>query len=338
MNSKDISIVDIAEKAQVSTATVSRVLNHPEQVKSATSKKVKEAMAELNYSFADSLAEIPKNNKGLIIIDIPSHENPFYSEIIKGAQTSATAHGYHLLTNQKHLNANTVDSFCNLLKFVKALGVITLNCVDDQTLHKISSKFPVVQCCEYNPDSGLSYVGINDISAACNAMEYILSTGRQKIAMINGPLRYKYARDRRDGYERTLEAAGIELPKKWIIQLPEVNYEMAYSAACQLLNSEFRPNAFFVVSDVFAAAVIRAAKRHGLHVPRDIVVVGFDNVDIAIMSNPSITTISQPKFQLGYTACELLVEKLSHPDVASQSMLLDTELIIRESTSIDNTF
>ncbi len=90
---------------------------------------------------------------------------------------------------------------------------------------------------------------------------------------------------------------------------------------------------FFVISDVFAAAVIRAAKRFDLRIPEDIIVVGFDNLDISIMTCPTITTVNQPSFQLGYSACELLLDSINHPDMFPKSLILDTELIIRESSA-----
>ena len=122
-----------------------------------------------------------------------------------------------------------------------------------------------------------------------------------------------------------LRNAEVMIPKQWIVQLPEVSYEMAYAAVCRLLNSDSRPNAFFTISDVFAAAVIRAAKRFHLHVPRDILVVGFDNIELSSMTSP-------PKFQMGYTACEMLLELIEDPQEEMKSLLLDTELVIREST------
>lgn len=129
-----------------------------------------------------------------------------------------------------------------------------------------------------------------------------------------------------------LAKAQITIPRQWVVQIPEVNYDMAYAAVCRLLNADTHPNAFFTISDVFAAAVIRAAKRFHLHVPRDIIVVGFDNIEFSAMTTPSITTVNQPKFQMGYTACEMLLELMEDPYAEMRSLLLDTELVIREST------
>lgn len=96
---------------------------------------------------------------------------------------------------------------------------------------------------------------------------------------------------------------------------------------------EPRPNAFFVASDIFAAAVIRAAKRFKLNVPKDIMVVGFDNIEFSTMTCPSITTVNQPRLQLGYTACEMLLEMMENPSSSPKSLILDAELVIRESTA-----
>ena len=116
-----------------------------------------------------------------------------------------------------------------------------------------------------------------------------------------------------------------------------VVYNLAYTIICQILNSDIRPNAFFAVSDILAAAAINACNRFHLRVPEDVMVMGFDNVDICTMIRPSITTVSQPKFQLGYTASEILIDLLHNSNTNARNLLLSTELIIRESaTSLGN--
>lgn len=190
----------------------------------------------------------------------------------------------------------------------------------------------MVQCCEYNEEATYPYVSIDDFTAAENATNYLISCGCTKLAFINGPATFKYANKRYEGFSSALSKAEISIPPNWVVQLPEINYEMAYSAVCRILNSETRPNAFFTISDIFAAAVIRAAKRFHLHVPKDIMVVGFDNIDLSSMTSPSLTTVNQPGFQQGYSACELLLKIIENPSVTPRSLLLDAELIIREST------
>ena len=129
-----------------------------------------------------------------------------------------------------------------------------------------------------------------------------------------------------------IEEAHLTIPRNWAVDLPENNYEMAYSAVCQMLNSDPVPNAFFAVSDTLAAAVLKAARKFQFKVPEDIMVVGFDNTSISYMCTPSITTVNQPEFQEGFTACELLIKKIMDPETEVNSILLETELIIRETT------
>ena len=128
--------------------------------------------------------------------------------------------------------------------------------------------------------------------------------------------------------------ANLSIPSSWIIQVPEINYDMAYTAVSQLLSTSEKPNAFFAASDVLAAAIINAAHRYKLHIPEDIMVVGFDNIMISTIVRPAITTINQPKFQLGYTACEMLVERIHNPNSKPRSMTLGTELIVRDSAKM----
>ena len=175
------------------------------------------------------------------------------------------------------------------------------------------------------------------MAAAKTMMEYILSTGHTKIAFLCGPDRYKYARQRKAGYIQTLEAAHIPLNKDWIIQLPELDFDMALSSTHQLMSQKEHPTAVFAVSDVLAAAAIRGCRLAGLSVPADIIVTGFDNVNISQATSPPITTINQPKYQMGYMACELLIEKLNTPGAKPRQVLLNTELIIRESTQRQRT-
>lgn len=327
-----ITVQQIALQAGVSPATVSRVINHRDLVKEDTLKQVEAAMKQLGAIPPDS-SKSKAADQPVIILNIPNINNVFYTEVIRGATTSAKAHGCHLLISQSPLDHGSISEFHHLIKRVHAAGVILLNQISSELLYQLNNLLPIIQCCEYNHESEIPYVSIDDYTAALNATNYLISSGKNKIAFINGPLTFKYARDRRSGFLDAISSADLIIPKNWLIQLPEVNYDMAYSATCQLLTNEIIPNAFFTASDTLAAAVIRAAKRYRYNVPKDITVVGFDNIDLSSMFSPTITTVSQPKFQMGFSACEMLLEKISNPSFATRSILLDTELIVRESTS-----
>lgn len=329
MESSKMSIIEIAKRAGTSPATVSRVLNHPELVNSETAEQIRAAMKELNYT--------PRTSKSskfrkLILINVPEVTNPFYSEIINGIVSSTTNHSYYTLISQDALeDSQSINNFVKLLKSIKACGVILCSPLNSQFYEQIGSLMPVVQCCEYNSEE-YSYVSIDDFQAAYNVMEHIYSQGRRKIAFINGPLNFKYARERQRGYEAFLEHAGLPHISNWSVQLSAINYDMAFASICQLLTSSAPPDAIFASSDLIAAAAIKAAKLHHIQVPGDLIVVGFDNINISTICDPAITTISQPRFQLGYTSGEIIHEHIISPTAYKQQVLLNTELIIRDSS------
>lgn len=333
-HNKKSTYQDIAAEAGVSIATISRVLTGTSRVKEETLQKVLEAMAKHGYDVEEIQANMNRDNGGIILFNIPSLENPFYSQIAQGARAAAYRRGYQFLINEEHINENTISNIMNLIETVNAVGIVMTNHVPTALLTRLDNTIPLVQCCEYDVDLKIPYVSVDDIAATRTTMEYLLSLGRQRIAFVNGPIRYKYARHRLQGYLRSLERAGISHEPKYNIQLPEVNFDLAVSAVMQLLGSDIRPDAFFCASDIYAAAVIKSCTRMGLNVPRDIMVVGFDNIEIASIMNPTITTVNQPRYQLGFSSCNLLIELINNPKSNVRNILLETELIVRESTSL----
>ncbi|MDO4344240.1 MAG: LacI family DNA-binding transcriptional regulator [Eubacteriales bacterium] len=338
MKNSNVSIFTIAEKAGISTATVSRVLNHPELVNSKTVELVRSTMKELDYVPRRSSAQKNKSTSKLLLVNVFQISNPFYSEVIRGIEASASNHNYRTLISQETLSTDEeIRSFMSFAKSLHISGVILCSPLSrPEQYHQIGDSIPLVQCCEYLSEDH-SYVSINDYKAAFSAMEHIYSQGRRKIAFINGPTTYKYSKERQRGYDSFIHQAGLSAYPGWCVSLAEINYDMAYASACQMLTSGNPPDAIFASSDLIAAAVIKAAQQYRLNVPEDLVVVGFDNIDISTISSPSITTVSQPRFQIGYTAGEILNEHMTSSVAHTQHILHNTELIIRQSSAPQNT-
>lgn len=344
MRTQKVTIRDVANAANVSTASVSRALNKTGLVKESTRKAIFEAAEKLGYVYEEksstavqsssvSEAEQPADPQGVVLVNIPSMSNPFYSEIIDGIQASAASKGSFVIFSSESITDSNVASFIALMKRLNVIGLILLNTIPISSLREITNHIPVVQCCEYYDNPYASYVGINDYISVQMAIDYFLSMGHQKIGFINGPIEFKYSQNRLAAFKSVMKSAGIEVPSNWIIQLPELNHNLAFTSAIQVLSSPNPPDCFFTVSDPLAAAVIKAAQYCNLKVPGDIMVIGFDNTDISQLSSPSITTIQQPRYQLGFFAGELLFEKISDPLSEIKQMKLNTELIIRESTT-----
>ncbi|MCR1840127.1 LacI family DNA-binding transcriptional regulator [Murimonas intestini] len=339
MGKNKVTLNDVAKAAGVSSSTVSRVLNHRSLVKSDTLKQIEDAMNSLGYIHKNTNTEADSHDNAavidespLILLSIPSNNYQFYHEIISGTYEAARVHGYYLITSQLALDPDSDPVFCSLVRQMNVTGVIMLNNVSEKFLNEIQAICPVVQCCEHNDNTAFSYVGIDDYAAARNATDYLISCGCRKIAFLNGPLSYMYAQKRRLGFLDSIKTANLTIPENWIVSIGEIDYDMAFSTCYRLLSLENAPKAFFAVSDIFAIAAINAAEQFNLRVPEDIMVVGFDNLEVSRMAHPAITTVSQPRRQMGYSAFELLYNHILSPDTPT-SIILNTELIVRNTTA-----
>ena len=333
MEKTKVTIQEVAVDAGVSLATVSRVLNGTGPVKERTRQKVLASIERLGYKGGESVRCLCQDSR-LILFNLPLISNPFYDEIVRGAKMSAAQHGYHILFNEGHAIAAELPALLAVIKKIKAAGMIITNQVPTPLLREIAAVLPVVQCCEFNDEVELPYVSIDDVQASISAVEHLGSLGKKRIAILNGPERYKYSRHRLRGYQLGLTRLGLEYDPQLVVHLPDINYALAVSTTMQMIQSTNPPDAFFSFFDVFAAAVIRGAKLCGYEVPGDFPVVGFDNTDLTSITVPSITTVNQPRLQMGFTACEMLIERLQTPQAPVRQVFMDTELIVRESTIV----
>ena len=327
-----VTIGLVAKEAGVSPATVSRAMRHPEMVSPDTLKRVNESINALGYAGLSSQPASRPTNR-VIVANIPWLENPFYSEIVRGIREAANEDGIDTIISWDTPTVENVNRFCSMLRHCNASGIITLSPLTPEVLMQIEDTIPVVQCAECNEQAGIPFVTIDDHAAARTAVEHLISCGCKRLALVGGPQPYKYAKGRREGFLEVLHEHGLEVRSEWMLQVPNNSYSLAYSSVSHMLDSEELPDGVFACSDTYASATVNAARRSGINVPSDLMVVGFDNTDTAVMASPSLTTISQPRYQMGYSACSLLLERLhgGKPDV--RSMYLDTELVVRESTA-----
>lgn len=323
--SKNVTINQIAQLANVSTATASRVINQPNSVKPETRNKVLKAMKELNY-------QSKRDENKLILASFTNFVNPFYNECIAGMQAAARQRGYQLFLQQIEDN-NSWESYSFLLNNQLFQGIIFTHTIPTgEILDNIQIKYPIVMCSQYNEGNDLPCVIIDDYVAAQNAINYLLSIGKRKIAMLNSPLSRSYAVLREKAYRETLQNADIEIPAGWIIYVPDIDFDIAYSAALNLLSNVQRPDAIFCVSDVFASAALKAAHQLNLTVPSDVAIMGFDNVSISTMTTPTLSTVNQPTYQLGWQSCNMLIDQIEENPIANKKIVLNTEIVVRSST------
>lgn len=331
--SKNITIAQIAREASVSVATVSRIINKNGYVKPETRRKVIEAMDALGYQPKFMKSDSAQNSYSLLVC-LPDFRNPFNSDVIDGIQATALSRGYRTFYYEARDFKDSLMEYDSILKKNNFCGILLVHDVaNPELLDDLRLRYPVVMCSEHCDRPNVSFVSIDDNYSAQTAVNYLISIGRTKIALINSMLTNNYARHREKGFFAAMTRAGLNIPPDWVTHVSAINFEMAVSSVTSILSGEDRPNAFFCVSDVFAAAAIKAIQNFGLNVPGDISVVGFDNIDLSRMTVPSITTISQPSFQIGQQACDLLINLIENPSSTTKHVLLNTELIVRDSTA-----
>ncbi len=324
------TIKDVAAHAGVSIATVSRVLNDRSAVRPSTADKVLAAMDAIGYPHDETL---PAPLSRLVIVILPGLHNPFYSEIVLGMQTSAKSHALEVLLYPEGNVERHTGQIVDLLRMTNACGLILLSAATQaNVLAELNAVAPLVQCAEYNEESPLPYVGVDDVAAARTATETLIRAGKRRIALINGPEKYKYARHRRQGYEEALSAAGIDIDPLLIANVTEMGFDSSMAVAQQMLLARERPDAILAASDMYAAAVVKSAAMSGLEIPKDLALIGFDNTYISQLHHPSITAVGLPRFQLGYMAMEVLSERMQNPASGEpRQYLLKTELVMRDS-------
>ncbi|MBY0157748.1 LacI family DNA-binding transcriptional regulator [Cytobacillus oceanisediminis] len=326
------NIQQVAKQAGVSVATVSRVLNGQKTVSGKTRMKVEEAIKKLNYEPSMLGRNLRNSESRLLLILIPTISNPFYLEIIKGIEQVAISQNYNILLCETDSDPERENIYFDLVRKKMADGIISMDpAVNGKTLKKLAENYAIIQCSEYEEGSGIPYVTIDNEEASYRAVKHLVQIGHKKIALINSDEKYLYARQRKMGYNRALEENGIALKPEYIIPTQHLGFENGQQAMKKILNLEERPTAVFAVSDLLAIGALKEINASGLHVPSDMAVVGFDKIDFSNMTNPTLTTIAQPMHKMGTVAAKMLIDKIKGIEV--ESIILDHDLVIRESTS-----
>jgi len=325
------NIQQVAQQAGVSVATVSRVLNNPSAVSPKTRLKVENAIEDLKYEPSILGRNLRNSETRLLLVLIPSISNPFYNEIINGIEHTALANQYNILLCQTDSSPYRENIFFNMVKNRQADGIISMDpTVNRQKLIELSAKHSIIMCSEYDENGTIPYVTIDNESAAYYAVKHLITLGNEKIALINSDEKFLYARQRRIGYERALKEFHLPIREEWIYHTNELEFHNGVQAMRKLLQLKERPTAVFAVSDTLAIGALKEINNSGFSVPSDLAVVGFDNINFANMTNPTLTTVAQPMYKMGSIAAEMLINSIKGEEV--ESAILDYEIMIREST------
>ena len=322
-------ISDVARMAGVSTATVSRTLSNPGLVSEETRAVVQAAVEATGYRLNLAARNLRHRRTGGIVALVPNLANPFFSQILSGIASVLGPAGYNLLiADTRTAGAETLLDYAEPSR---ADGLIVL----DGTLpaDALRGRVPVVEACEWVPGLPAPRVKIDNRAAAGLAVNHLADLGHRRIGHVAGPRGNVLTEARLGGTEDALAARGLPFAADAIYP-GDFSLESGRAAAALWLAQpgETRPTAVFLASDAMACGFIGEVQRHGLAVPRDVSVVGFDDIELIAHISPPLTTIRQPRTAIGRVAAERLLAVLAGQGGAEDT-ILPVELVIRNSTA-----
>ena len=330
------TIYEVAKRAGVSTATVSRVLSRPDVVAPSTRRRVLQAVERLGFTPNAISKSLRTLRTRKLIVTVPDIANPFFALILKGIEDAAQREGYNVLVGDTQHEEEREERYAEMLKTKEADGLIFLG----HRLPKEAASLmksvaprcaPVVNGCEFSPRLGLPSVHIDNAKAAAEAMSHLYSLGHRRIGIVTGPLVSPLSRDRLEGATARAKKEGAE--RDFVVMNGDFSIESGAVAAARLLARKEPPTAIFCFNDEMAMGVYMTAHREGIRIPADLSVVGFDDIRYAACMDPPLTTVAQPMREIGEGTVRLLMQILKDPDVAPEPVTLPHILTIRSSTA-----
>lgn len=331
-----VDIRRVAELAGVSLGTVSNVLNRPQMVAERTRRRVEQAIAETGFVRNGSARQLRAGRSpliGLIVLDV---SNPFFTEVARGVEDAANAAGSIVVLCNSDDSAAKEQRYLESLEEQRVQGMlITPVGSGEASVQRVRRHGIAVVFLDHpsrSPD--LCSVAVDDVLGGELATMHLLAQGHRRIGFIHGPPTIRQIAERQRGVLRAVKRFGLDPQTALLnLSLAAQNTSEGEASVELLLANEQRPTAVFCGNDLLALGLMRGFAKHGIRVPQDIAVVGYDDVDFANVLSPPLTTIRQPKYELGYKAAQLLLEETRQPDQHThQQVIFQPELLVRESS------
>lgn len=332
-----VSVREVAAAAGVSVGTVSNVLNRPDKVAESTVERVREAIAALGFVRNDAARQLRAGRSrsiGLIVLDAG---NPFFADVARGAEARADEDHLSVLLGNSDEDAGREGGYLDLFREQRVNGVLITPASDDVSgLQRLADAgTPVVLVDHEIPGSGFCSVSVDDVEGGYLATRHLLEIGRRRIAFLAGPLSIAQVAHRLDGARRAIaEVPGASLE---VIEVPALTVLHGRDAgdAVAARPAQDRPDAVFAANDLLAVGLLQAfTMTRNLHVPDDIALVGYDDIDFASATVVPLTSIRQPARLIGHTAVELLLRSINDPDGDyERNVRFRPELVVRASTA-----
>ncbi|WP_455675480.1 catabolite control protein A [Pradoshia sp.] len=330
----NITIYDVAREANVSMATVSRVVNGNPNVKPATRKKVNDVIERLGYrpnAVARGLASKKTTTVGVIIPDISSI---FYAELARGIEDIATMYKYNIILSNSDANQEKELHLIQTMLGKQVDGVVFMssNITEEHIEELKKSPVPVVLAGTVEDTEQIPSVNIDYRQAVKDAVAFFKENGHERIAVVTGPSTDAITvKEILPGYREALETAGLSFNENYVVET-DTSYDSGIEALNQMADLNERPTAIYVCSDEAALGIIHAAYDRGIQIPDELEVISSDNTRLSLMVRPRLSTIVQPLYDIGAVSMRLLTKLMNKEEVEESTVILPHRLELRDST------
>jgi len=332
------SIREVAAKAGVSVGTVSNVLNRPEIVAESTRRRVQAAIKQLGFVRNESARQLRAGRSrtiGLLVLDVA---NPFFTDVARGVEDEANESGLAVILCNSDDQVAKERRYLELLEEHRVQGIlITPVAAADEHVARLQRRgTPVVLVDSRSVNRGQCSVSVDDVLGGELAIAHLLEQGHRKIAFVGGPMSLRQVADRRDGAVRALEAAGQTTDVLYVVETTALHVAAGREAGALVaeLPAERRPTAMFCANDLLALGALQEMTSRRIRVPDSIAIVGYDDIDFAAAAAVPLTSVRQPRHQLGRAAAQLLLEEaLDGGNHQHRQVIFEPELVVRDSSS-----
>jgi LacI family transcriptional regulator len=330
---RSVTLADVARAAGVSAKTVSRVINHNDYVSAETREQIERAIEALGYRPNRMARSLASNRSFIIGLTVPDVTNPFFPEIMRGAERVAQEHGYNLLAYNTDLNPQRERDGLALLEETRVDGVIicTVSLSDDDLNAVLQRHRAAVVINRLMPDGPAGIVRVDYFSAMQQIVQFVLDSGRRRIGYLD-VLRSAYSyssKERYRGFHTAMEANQLPANPQYIRRCI-ASVESSRQVASELLSDHPEIDALVCYNDIIAGGALEACAQMGIAVPDQVAVTGFDDIMFSSVFKVALTTMHVPKFELGERAAQMLFRRIDG-DLSEPEVVLDATLVIRQS-------
>jgi LacI family transcriptional regulator len=330
------NIINVAKRAGVSLGTVSNVLNRPERVAPATRERVLQAIGELGFVRNEAARQLRAGRSrtiGLLVLDIG---NPFFTDLAAGVESAAAKAGLSVILCNSSNNPDRENHYLSLLQEQRAYGIlITPVSSRNPRIGEIRQHGTPTILVDRGAPRRQCSVAVEDVAGGEIAVSHLLEQGHTRIAFVGGPLKINQVADRLTGARRAVRTAGLDEDRLSLVETDVLNASAGRDAGARIaeMDKRSRPTAVFCANDLLALGVLQEMTRRNLDVPADLAIVGYDDIDFAAAAAVPLTSVRQPRSQLGQAATELLIDEVSEPETHQhRQVVFEPELVVRDST------